>query len=416
MLIILFDSIIRRIKSVLWTIVLCAISIVLIYFAVYIYKDNVYCKENADKLLSGGINNTGLLSCINGLENDSLDTFRNELYGLEEIEGIGATQMPGPGYFGLEDIYKIQSKYMADLYDNGSKDWMYCTNIENTFINALNIELESGEFVSDINQPDNVTYIYLGYNLRDIPVGTEYNISTRNGEISIKLIVKGVLKKDSRMINGDMFSNTDGFYSETCFTQLDNVVVAVLNHSSSDLWLFQYNENTDFETSKKKIEEVAEKYGIDVMVGNLSNIVEEKENTTKELNRTIIDLLVIAMIVSISIMICMQIMLIINNLSEYGILCANGFSIKDICIMLVLENIIKIAIAFIVGTFASWKLILFSFAGIEEMMPVFNDIFFEYSILHVGLCSLGIILISSVIPVIMMSRYKVVDLIGGNNT
>lgn len=417
MLILLLDSMIRRIRSVLWTIVLCTISMVLIYFAVYLYKDNVYCKESADKLLSGGIDHTGLLSCMADLYNDRIDEFREELYALEEIKGVGATQMPGSGYFGLEEIHQLQSEYvdMAKV-DVVGADHIYCTNIENTFIRSLNLRLENGEWVSDIRQPDNLVYLYLGYNLKDIPIGTEYHISTANGKINVTLVVKGILEKGSRMIDGSIFANTYGFYSESCYTQLDNVVVAVQTESHTDLWLFQYDEHTEFVTVKKKIEEVAAKYGIQVMVGNLSNIVEEKENATKELNTMIIDLLVIAMIVSISIMICMQIMLILNNRSEYGILCANGFGIRDICIMLALENVIKIVLAFLVSTFISWKLIVFSFADTEEMVPVFHDIFFGYSIFYVGFCSLGILLISSVIPVIMMSRYKVVDLIGGNNT
>lgn len=418
MLTILIDSILRRFKSVLCTIVLCTVSIVLVYFAVYIYKDSIYCKENADKLLRGGISNTGLMSSIDGIFNDKLDEFRSELYSLEEIEGLGSTQPPGVGFFGMEDIYRVQSKYidMDKIAMDESKDFMYCLNIENTMVNTLNLELHSGELISDINQPDNSTYIYLGYNLREIPIGTEYNISTKNGEIKDKIIVKGILKKDSRLINTEMFGSTEGFYSESCYTQLDNVVMAVSNSSFSDLWAFRYSENTNFKTVKEKIEKVADKYGIDVMVGNLESIIKEKETSTQELNKTIVDLLVIALLVSIMIMVCMQIMLILNNLSEYGVLCANGYSIKEICLMLIIENAIKTIISFILGTFLSWKLIFYAFAGIDDMLPVFNDIFFRYSILNVGLCSLGIIVIVSIIPVWIMSKYKVVDLIGGNNT
>lgn len=392
MLVILIDSIIRRVKSVLCTIVLCMVSIVLIYFAVYIYKDNVYCKDNADRLLGGGIGNTGVLSCVDGLWNDRLDEFRNELYSLDGIEGVGATMPPGAGYFGLEDIYEIQSKYIdMDKVDQSEfYDWIYCTNIENTELNVLNLKLESGELISEVDQPKDVIYLYLGNNLSEIPIGTEYNISTGNGTIEInnKLIVKGILSKDSRLIDDSMFSSTGAFYSEKCFSQLDNVVLCVGNESITDRWLFRYSEDIDFNTAKTKIEEVAQKYGINVLVGNVQKIMEEKEEATSELNKTIVDLLVIAIIVSISIMVCMQIMLIINNLSEYGILCANGYSIRTICGMLIIENVIKTMIAFIAATLISWKLIFFSFAGIEEMKPVFDDIFFRYSVFAVGLCSI----------------------------
>lgn len=414
MLSILVNSILRRKKSVFYTILLCIISVILIYFAVYVYKDNIYCQETIDQLLAGGISQTGLMNCENPGFDEEYEIFMKEVFQLDEIEGVGAIQMPTIGYWGLYDILDIQLNYFTPIptfqkyIDNGC---IYCANVENTHIKSLNLELESGELISDINQPRNVFYLYLGHNLRNIPIGTEYDIGDNT-----KLVVKGVLKEGSRLLNRDVLKSDTGFYSEYCYYSLDNYVVVVTTRSNSGLWYFQYKDGVEFQEAKEQIEILAEKHGYNYVFGNGKKIIEEKINATRELNKTILDLLVIALIVCISIMACMQVMMIINNLSEYGILCANGYNIGTICRILILENTLKMVVAYLAGTWISSKLISYAFVRIDMIQPVFHEIFWGSSIYLVALCSVGIIIISSIVPVVMMSRYKVVDLIGGNDT
>lgn len=114
-------------------------------------------------------------------------------------------------------------------------------------------------------------------------------------------------------------------------------------------------------------------------------------------------------------MICMQVLLILNNLSEYGILCANGYRIKDISYMLLIENFIKTAIAYFVSVYLSSKIILYSFSTYADVQYVFNDIFYNYVIIKVGVISVLIAIVSSIIPIFVLRKYKVVNLIGGNN-
>lgn len=421
MITILMDSMIRRIKSVLCTIVLCTLSIVLIYFAVYIERDSKYCKEKASELVNGGLNNIGIVNDNSYVthENDTTYEMIKEIYKLEEIDSVGEIGNVGVGYPYMEEIYNEQLKFIDESKFEGEKDCMYCINLQKTFLPALNFELNSGEIISDEEIMDDVIYLYLGYNLRNIPVGSEYEyaINTENEEdMVIKFKVKGILEKGTRIVNTDMFFTTDGFLSEKCYTEMDSIVLAANSITGSSGFMFKYSNDTDYNTIRTKINEIADEMGCSIIMGNLDGVIEEKDLSTKEISDIVMDLLVITMIVCLSIMICMEITLIINNLSEYGILCANGYSIRQICMMLIGENIIKTGISYLIGTYIANKLIYYSFAGVEELQPVFEDIFYKYSIGLVGICTVGIVIVSSIIPVVIMSRYKIVNLIGDNET
>lgn len=171
----------------------------------------------------------------------------------------------------------------------------------------------------------------------------------------------------------------------------------------------------DIEQIDEQIDSIAKRNGLKVNLAHVSDIFKEKKESSHKLLKTILQLLAISTIVSITIMICMQVLLILNNLSEYGILCANGYRIKDISYMLLIENFIKTEIAYFVAVYLSSKIILYSFSTYADVQYVFNDIFYNYVIIKVGVISVLIAIVSSIIPIFVLRKYKVVNLIGGNN-
>ena len=130
----------------------------------------------------------------------------------------------------------------------------------------------------------------------------------------------------------------------------------------------------------------------------------------------IIKLLVVITIVCLIIMICMQVTSILNNLSEYGILYANGYGIRKLCGMLIWENVIKMGVALIISLIIAKKLIIRSFFGMSTMLEVYNDIYNNTVIYQMmGICVL-IVILASIVPVFVLSNYKPIELIGGNDT
>lgn len=409
----LFDSIIRRMKSFCFSICLCIVSIVLFAFAIYIYEDSIYCVNNADKILCEGIDGTGVIGIVNYLDlNEEIRRFRNEVYELEEVNAIGTSLQPGYLYWGLDEISDIQSEYI-DMEDNESQSVMGIF-VENTALRLCDLQMENGEIVDDKTPEENCTYLYLGNNLKDIPVGTEYTVEV--GTETLRFVVKGILKKGAKFISGNLFMKTGDFLAESCYTNLDSMVLASGNDSNINLWMYSINEGTDFDIVETKINDIADKYGVRIYYGRASDITNERMKATKELNNAIIKLLGIVLLVSIVIMVCVQITAIFNNASEYGILYANGYSMRQLCAMQFFENVIKMTVSLIAAIFIAKKLLLFSFARMSDLTTVFYDIYYNYVIAKMIAVSILIVVLASIIPVIVLGKYKPIELIGGNDT
>lgn len=413
----LFDSIIRRMKSFCFSVCLCIVSIVLFAFAVYIYEDSIYCVNNADKILREGIDGTGVIGIVNfSSDSEEIRRFRNEVYELEEVNAIGTATQQGYMYLGLDELSNLQSEYI-DMEDNESQSVMGIL-VENTALSLCDLQMEGGEINYDKAPEENCTYLYLGNNLKDIPVGTEYTVEIGTGENlkTLRFVVKGILKKGARFINRDLFTQNGNFLAESCYTNLDSMVLASENDSNINFWMYSINEGTDFDIVEAKINDIADKYGVQIYYGRASDITNERIKATKELNNAIIKLLGIVLLVSIVIMVCVQITAIFNNVSEYGILYANGYSMRQLCAMQIFENVIKMAVSLIAAIFIEKKLLLFSFNGMSDLTTVFYDIYYNYVIIKMIVVSILIVILASIVPVIVLGKYKPIELIGGNDT
>lgn len=407
-----FDSISRRMKSFWFTIILCTISLILFAFAVYIYEESQYCEKNSEKILSSGINGTGNLVLINTKFDEITRDFRKEVYDLKEVTAIGVAAEPNYIFFGLKELSQIQSKFI-DL-ENGTES-PFGILMENTAVELCRMKLEQGEFIYDKNQDEYLTYLYLGYNLKEIPIGTEYNVMLGK-QINLKFIVKGILAKDTRIIDSTVFYGTDAFLTDICYTTMDNLILAICNNSMQSDWLYSIQKDADFESVENKIIDIADKYDLKVYYGRGKDIFDSRKLATKDLNDTILQLFGLITIVCVIVMICMQITVILNNLSEYGILYANGYGISHLCFMQIIENVIKSIFAFIVAEVIARRLLLLSFAGTKSIAEVCNDIYNHHIIYRMAAISFLIVVISSIVPVIVLKKYKPIELIGGNNT
>lgn len=117
----LFDSIILRIKSVIFTVILCTVSIVLFSIAIYMYEDSKYGERKTDELLAEGVNHTGEMSVASDYANemsvaldytsDKINKLRIELFNIDGITSVGENPTLEPILSNMNELHNIQSKY-----------------------------------------------------------------------------------------------------------------------------------------------------------------------------------------------------------------------------------------------------------------------------------------------------------------
>lgn len=420
---ILINSILRRKRTFILTILLNIISVMLIAITIYIYSDNNYCMSKADKVLANGIKGTGLY-VINTTMNEpdfdlKVEEFKKKVANIHGVEGVADFDSAGGILTGVPKLREVQDKYISqELMKDIRKDSVYGIVTAGNPLPICNAPLQSGEYKE--SEDKYVVYLYLGNNLSEIPVGTEYHFSGAIGtdhELNVTYIVQGVFEKGAVFIDQRLLSQTYDLLSEECAYNLDNMVIAQTYPSRSNWFFYTVNGESSVEVVNDEIGKLAKETGWPMITASASEIMRGRQEKTMEVSKMVIDLLIIVVLSNIIILSCLSVSSILGNKSEYGILQANGYGSYQLSLIIVIENTIKFVIATVLGCFVAKKVIsLYAFWDIGTMEYVFNDIFMNYVLWKVLLIMVVLIVISSVIPVIVINRLKPVDLIGGNET
>ena len=125
--------------------------------------------------------------------------------------------------------------------------------------NALeitNLELSEGTYPKELresNTEENICYIYLGWDYRDVPLGTEFTFG------DCQAVVAGICKKNSKLFNFTALS-----WRETAMGyefDVDDLVLAVWPDSNvSANAIISFEDGIDIQAEKEKILELAQEY------------------------------------------------------------------------------------------------------------------------------------------------------------
>ena len=167
------------------------------------------------------------------------------------------------------------------------------------------------------------------------------------------------------------------------------------------------------EETQQALEELAEQMGVSVMCSSLSSNFKHNGLQKEKMKSIIMEVFVLASIVVVIISISLQIVAFLNDSDEYGIFYAMGASEKDLQIMVLMENGIKNVLAFL----GSWMcLVLFVkslFVYNEKTAVIANDIINHGIVQEMFLFALGVTVLISIIPCLMLHYYSPVKLMKG---
>lgn len=293
----------------------------------------------------------------------------------------------------------IYSENLMDI-NSGSVDAMY---ISSNLLPLCQVRDEKGEDIS-FQKIQGKNPIYVGYNLKDMyPVGYEF-LDEYTGEA---YVVKGVLAQNSQWIQGQID------FAELYVT-LDNYVVADMDKkietrrvllTGLDTFCYVIDDDANAEQIKNEIFKLADDCGLDLY--SIINIDERLENNKMELYADAVTLYMAygMLVLSVVTVVISAMISIYLRKSSIGVMYAIGYSVKDVKKMVVLENAIKIFMAYMVA---------YAFWSINERNIYLENI----SILRIitPFLLFGIILlvvISSVLPIKQLSRMYPATLIGG---
>lgn len=388
----------------------CIASLTMASFAVYIYENAHFCQNVVENGLTAGTKNTAIISVRNDISNEEYTELYTKLLNEKGILSVGEIEIN----IGLEDseLAKVQCSLTGS-----DENMINYVKIDSRAVGIYDIPLEKGIIEKDINLSENVHHVYLGSGFKKY-YKTGDIMEEIYGENTYRFEVKGFLKSGTKVIDPETLLSTDSFLDDKCYKKLgENDAVMVWNETMyTNAMFFTWSNNVSFNQIKTQINQIADSMGIVTVIGSIDDILNEKLEAGRKINDFVNDILWIVMITTIIMLTCTQISVVFTNMSEYGILCANGFSILWIAAMLIVENSVKIIISGICSSVLFYRLLDILFAGVGSQSDVCREIFIRNVIPANCIICILIILVSSAVPVLVLMDQKTSTLIGGNDT
>lgn len=401
-------------------ILLSAVALFFLAFSIGMPQTASHGKRGIEKSLAKNIEFYGVM------DNRSADTYQNEhidhylarLCEAEEIDGAGMWSYFPLGDLQTKDAARDYWGEMVKLHNAGRKVFREdgdSTSIQSVMVshNAMSISkfpLLKGE--KDKEYPEEMVQLYLGYNFRDIPVGTVF--SSGEGEYYFEYVVAGIMEQGSVIMDG-MISDTNGF-TLSYVTPVDNMIVLRMRSMDRSYFtaanFFSVAEGYTYEEAALKVKEISDQYGIAVETEMLAHRMQRVMSVTDWILAKIGTLGIFLCVLSIFILFSVQILTLLHRKDEFGIWIYCGISKRQLMFVLFLENLIKLfcsaGIAFVL-LHLYWKVLQLEPSVSYELRFVFLNICLE-----ILLFSFGMAVVSSVVPEMLIAGKPLQALVKGD--
>ncbi len=408
------DMAAKKYRTYIGTVILCGISLALIIISGFSYILTQYGKIQCEKGFTKGIDNTGMfiVDTTSGdnwyqFEDDLLEEVRNQDY----IYAIGNYSGYASGDEWCEELREIQLK--SRKTEDGMLKYMVAYN--GTF-RLYNLSFEEGEY-EYAELDDNHTNLYLGYDFKDIPIGTTYEFKDSNGKTRMTYTVKGIFEQGETIIDHEALYEESTMLETNYVLYTDSMVFCEESYSPINWYSYSIEDSTSIIEVEKNIQGIADKYGIKIIFGNCSAIISSRENENLLIIKTTLKMAIFISITTFIVLLCVQLADIMDNMKDYGILYGNGANTKDLMKILLFENIRKTLVAYVI------VVILFMIilkCGGESFtiqyginMNVVNNIMYGYTIWVALASAILMAIVSSIVPICIIRKLEPTKLIGG---
>lgn len=397
-----FDTIVLHFRKFLFSVVLIFICLLLILFAIMAYHGQNLTYESCDNIVTKGVKKTGIIQITEeNFHTNEITEFLNTLSKQEEIYTIGDCSE-----------YCLQNAVFSELEEIQRKNKRETEEEEGLRVQYINVNTASmcelyiseGTPIKDLSfQKENVMYLYLGSAYTNIPIGTTYQLG------DFTYIVAGILQKGQKWIKSDLINDFSGDVGDSAL----DCTYEVLGFHNQGLycdyfWVTASDENT-IEEAFSVVDKMAKKWEIGVRYASLQEVYEQGQSDTILLLEYLSRIIGIVLITSILMLVSLQVVFILTNLKEYGILYAVGFGKKEIFFSILWRNIISALLAFLfVIPCLQW--IANKWFVMCTMKYLIKNIFLPY-MLPVGLgIIIFVITIVSIVTNIVLNKFSPVQM------
>lgn len=407
----------KRIKSNLkmgvFTILIMVAAMVMLYSSMILFEGLDYGENAVKNSLSVPITSCGIIDIQDDVDWDEVTKFIDRIYALDEIKAIGNYDCYGFGGMLTEgdtdywnEMLEIQNAGEVEFEDDGSCIQTVLMNCE--LLDMENIDLIKGE---KSQEKETVRYqILLGYNFREIPLGTVFKDDYCEYEVT-GIMKKGTYVTDPQLFSGNLDGLTMGYK-----VNVDNMILMLMPKGTEVLSkknIFCVNDGYTYEDAVKMIEKVGDENGIRMRIGTLQARLDTVFADNQKIKGRIDTIALIICIAVFVISVTAQLLNIYLKRNELGIWLANGMSRREVFEIVWLENFIKVTAGVAVAVIAERILLRWMF---RDSMSVFREvlsIMYGKPLGELVVFAFLLVCIISIIPIAVIARKSTTELVKG---
>lgn len=319
----------------------------------YIQKEQQLC----DDCLSGGMESCGMILFESG---DMFNPdFLSELMSMEELVGFTGGGVCEMSVNEIEKYSEQQKTLNSECYENsGYVPWFY---MNESGTEVCQFQLREGKYPDEWELEDDEQLIYFGGNFQNVTIGEKFESQW----MPVTYVVGGVLETGSNWICDEIYiyeSILDAHYVQC----LDNMIVCLEPQMVSGRNTYCIKKGYSMEEVEDKLLEVATKYDVGIALARLNDVVKENNYQISFVAKLLRLMTVLIIITALIVLERTQYSELINDTEYFGIFLANGASMRDVSVILLGENLIKVAISFVLAAVSGyfmlklqWKLFQF---------------------------------------------------------
>ncbi|MBD5554100.1 MAG: ABC transporter permease [Roseburia sp.] len=392
---------------------LCAAVTVLLILH---HGENMIYKSLADDISMYGVaRNTN----IRDLAQKTGSDFIVDVYNAPEIDGVGQWSYVGFAHLITVDgetdywneILEIQNSHVREF--DADPNCVQGVYMSGPAFHINDLELYQGN--TDRIASNDESLIYLGYNFRDIPVGTVFV-----DEISgTRCVVEGVLQKNTSIFDAQILLWNIGGMQLSYSVAMDNMVLVMPPSSASYLsvdFIFKCSDGSTYEEAAGRIKSIAEEYGIGAETGTLQNRIDTVLSEEDWLINAIAKLAVLLSFSSFIMILTTQLLTILSRKDELGVWLISGIDQKKVFRILLGENMIKMFLASVI----SYGIVILFYKLLSSHPDVSSAAAYRVRYIIWGiapaflLVSAGVMaLLCSVVPIIYIKKKSIPDIVRG---
>ncbi len=407
-------------KMTLYSILVTVIGLTLFLFSVVFPKVLNSGREAIKRCLSGELDRYAVAMVDNNTFFDR--DIGNEIYidivNAKEIEAFGDwnsafMDISGVTYKGTdytERLKEIQNSNMKVFGDKNPQLFQGVYLPSDVYKFNL-IKLESGNAEDSVIKNKRVAL--LGHNFKEIPIGSI--ITVRN---MYEYEVVGIISKNQEIIDSSSLTMNLGGLDFDYTINMDNLILLINPETgdraiSSSVNFISFSEGTSYEEGKAVLESIFEDKGTKIKIGKLSDRIDEVMSRTDWILKRFNASAAIFILLSVIGILSIQMMAFFTRKDEIGIWFANGMGYKNVFLILLIENFIKILIAFVLSL-GIYIAVLKANNISSVTMYYLRMVLFVYGPVLVLLTGIGIAVGVSLISLVYIRKKTIPDIINGN--